>query len=195
MRIAIYARVSTKDKGQEVQNQVRQLREFCATQDGWIVVHEYIDHASGTRSDRQAFAQMFNAASRRQFDLLIFWSLDRFSREGVLETLQYLQRLTQYGVAFRSFTEPYLDSAGLFRDALVSIIASIAKQEKIRLSERTIAGLQRARAKGRIGGRPKVKCNHSQILDLRNRGASLAQIAAQLGLTKTTVHRILLGCQ
>lgn len=87
--------------------------------------------------------------SRREFELVLFRSLDRFSREGVLETLTYLQNLTQYGVGYRSFTEQYLDSCGMFRDAVISILAVIAKQERVRLSERTIAGLQRARARGR----------------------------------------------
>ena len=140
MNIALYTRVSTRDKGQDVENQLRQLREFCAKQD-WRIVGEYTDPASGKRSDREQFQQMFTAASRRQFDCVLFWSLDRFSREGVYETLQHLQRLTAYGVGYRSFTEQYLDSCGLFKDAVISILATIAKQERVRLSERTIAGL------------------------------------------------------
>jgi DNA invertase Pin-like site-specific DNA recombinase len=191
MRIALYSRVSTRDGRQEVENQLRQLRDFCAKQENWVIVREFVDHASGKNSDREAFKKMFDGASRRDFDVLVFWSLDRFSREGVLVTLQHLQRLTSYGVAYRSFTEAYLDSLGIFGEVVISVLAVVARQERIRLSERTIAGLQRARAKGRIGGRPKVKCDHSQILDLRNRGASLAQIALQTGLTKTTVHRII----
>src|SRR5262245_53864036 len=74
-----------------------------------------------------------DAASRHEFDLALFWSLDRFSREGVLETLQYLRTLTSYGVGWKSFTEQYLDSCGIFRDAVLSILATIAKQERIRL--------------------------------------------------------------
>ena len=72
MKSALYARVSTKDKGQDVENQLRQLREFCRKQ-GWEVVQEYIDHASGKRSDREQFQAMFSAASRREFDCLLFW--------------------------------------------------------------------------------------------------------------------------
>ena len=118
------------------------------------IVAEFTDEMNGKRSDREGFQQMFAAASRREFDCVLFWLLDRFSREGVYETLQHLQRLTSYGVRHRSFTEQYLDSHGLFRDAVVSILATIAKQERIRLSERTIAGLERARSQGRVGGRP-----------------------------------------
>ena len=189
MNAALYSRVSTRDKGQDVENQLRQLREFCQRQ-GWTVVREFVDHASGKRGDREEFQAMFAAASRREFDIVLFWSLDRFSREGVYETLQHLQRLTSYGVGYRSFTEQYLDSCGLFKDAVVSILATIAKQERVRLSERTIAGLERARAKGRIGGRPRVICNREKIADLRRSGLSLSKIAKQMGIAKSTVARM-----
>jgi len=90
-------------------------------------------------------------------NLLLFWALDRLSLEGVLETLQHLNRLTSYGVGFRSFTEQYFDSCGIFRDAVISILATIAKQERIRPSERTRAGIAQARRKGRQIGRPRLK--------------------------------------
>ena len=134
-RCALYARVSTKDKGQEVENQLRQLREF-SVHSGWTIVAEYIDHESGKISDREQFQAMFEAASKRRFDVLLFWSLDRLSREGVLPTLQHLQRLSCYGVGYRSFTEQYFDSCGIFRDAVIAIVATVAKQERIRISER-----------------------------------------------------------
>jgi DNA invertase Pin-like site-specific DNA recombinase len=187
--IAIYSRVSTKDKGQDTENQLRQLRDFCAKQ-GYEIVHEYVDYATGKHSDREQFQAMFDAASKREFDLVLFWALDRFSREGVFETLQHLQRLTSYGVGYRSFTESYLDSCGMFRDAVIGILACIAKQERIRLSERTVAGLERARAHGRVGGRPRIICNREKVLTLHHGGKSLGRIASELNLSKTTVSRI-----
>jgi DNA invertase Pin-like site-specific DNA recombinase len=193
MNIALYTRVSTRD-GQDVANQLRQLREFCRVQ-GWTIVREFADQVTGRHSDRENFQQMFAAAHRREFDCVLFWSLDRFSREGVYETLQHLQRLTSYGVGYKSFTEQYLDSCGLFRDAVISILATIAKQERIRLSERTIAGLQRAKAQGRVGGRPRVICNREKVFSLHRDGRSLGEIAGQLSLSKTTVARIVAGAQ
>jgi hypothetical protein len=71
-----------------------------------------VDQASGKTADRPQFKALMARASRHEFDLVLFWSLDRFSREGVLETLQHLQTLTPYGVAWKSFTEQYLDSCG-----------------------------------------------------------------------------------
>ena len=156
-------------------------------------MREYEDRATGKRADRDQFQQMFSAASRRQFDAVLFWALDRFSREGVFETLQHLQRLTSYGVGFRSFTEQYLDSCGMFRDAVIGILAAVAKQERIRLSERTIAGLELARAQGRVGGRPRIVCDENRVLKMHAEGQSLSRIGRALGLSKTSVHRVPVG--
>jgi DNA invertase Pin-like site-specific DNA recombinase len=88
IRVALYSRVSSKDKGQDVRNQTDQLREFCERQ-GWQIVQEFMDKASGKRGDRVQFQAMFEAASRREFDAILFRSLDRFTREGTWPTLQY----------------------------------------------------------------------------------------------------------
>jgi DNA invertase Pin-like site-specific DNA recombinase len=188
MRVAIYARVSTRDK-QEVDNQLTQLRDFAAKQ-GWTVDREFVDRETGSTADREQFQAMFAGASRRQFDLLLFWSLDRLSREGALETLQHLNRLTGYGVAYRSFTEPYLDSCGIFKDAVIGILAVIAKQERVRLSERTRAGLATARARGRQIGRPRLKINAAEITRLQAQGLSLRAIGRELGVSEGSVRRM-----
>jgi len=193
VKVAIYTRVSSRDK-QDPKNQLRQLREFCAAQN-WTIVREYEDRVSGKHADRDEFQKMFAAASRRQFDAVLFWALDRFSREGVFETLQHLQRLTSYGVGFRSFTEQYLDSCGMFRDAVIGILAAIAKQERVRLSLRTIAGLEKARACGRVGGRPRIACDRDKVLRLHAAGQSLSKIANEVGVSRTTVHRVIKGAR
>jgi DNA invertase Pin-like site-specific DNA recombinase len=188
MEIAIYARISTKDKGQDTENQLRQLRAFASSQ-GWEIKREFVDQTTGKHSDREQFQALFRAASRREFGLVLFWSLDRFSREGVLETLTHLQRLIRYGVGYRSFTEQFLDSCGMFREAVISILAVIAKQERVRLSERTIAGLQRARAHGRIGGRPRAALDPREVARLQHEGKTIAEIARELAVSKATVYR------
>lgn len=189
MKISLYARVSTKDKGQETENQLVQLREFAAKQD-WHVTREYIDRETGGTSDRAEFQAMFADASRRKFDLVLFWSLDRLSREGVLETLQHLSRLTACGVGYKSFTEQYLDSCGIFKDAVIGILAVIAKQERVRLSERTKAGLAIARSKGRQIGRPRLQVQPSEITRLRSSGLSLRAIGRELGISEGSVRRL-----
>ena len=187
MRVAIYARVST-DK-QDTENQLLQLREFV-TRQGWTIVREYCDYESGSKADRAQFQQMFVDASKRKFDLLLFWALDRLSREGALKTLQHLDRLEGYGVGFRSFTEPYFDSCGIFKEAVVSILATLAKQERIKRSERTKAGLARVRSEGRRLGRPKVVVNAADIARLRSQGLSLRAVGRSLGVSEGTVRRI-----
>ena len=194
MKTAIYARVSTKDGRQDAENQLKQLRTFAATQ-GWEIVHEYVDQASGKRGDREQFQKMFAAASRREFDCLLFWTLDRLSREGTVETLNHLQRLTGYGVDYRSFTEQYLDSTGIFKEAVIGILAAVAKQERVRLSERTLAGLERAKAQGRVGGRPKAEDADPKLVAkierLRSDGESIRAIAANVKKSPNTVMRVL----
>ncbi len=138
MKTAIYARVSTRDKGQDVENQLAQLREFCQ-RSGWEISREYVDQASAKTAKRPQFQAMFGATARKEFDLVLFWSLDRFSREGVLETLQHLQALTAAGVNWRSFTEQYLDSCGVFRDA-VAVDSRDDSEARARSAERTDVG-------------------------------------------------------
>jgi DNA invertase Pin-like site-specific DNA recombinase len=192
MKIAVYARVSTKDKGQDSENQLAQLREFAAKQ-SWTIYREYVDHESGAKADRPEFRQMLEDASRRKFDLLLFWALDRLSREGAFKTLQHLERLESCGVGFRSYTEPYFDSCGIFKEAVVSIVATLAKQERVRLSERTKAGLAVARSKGRIIGRPRLKVQPAEIAALRSRGLSLRAIARSLGVSEGSVRRLIVS--
>jgi DNA invertase Pin-like site-specific DNA recombinase len=181
---AIYSRVSTGK--QEIENQLALLRQFAASQ-GWQITAEYCDEITGGTSNRAEFQRMFQDASQRCFDVLLFWSLDRLSREGVLETLQHLQRLTSYGVAWRSFTEQYLDSTGIFRDAVVGILAVVAKQEKIRISERTRAGLARARRQGKQLGRPR-KIRPERVRELRELGLSWSAIATELNIARSTAQ-------
>src|ERR1700686_610154 len=187
MDIAIYSRIST-DK-QDNGNQLGQLRAFAHTQ-GWHIKREFVDGASGKNGDREQFKALFDSASRRDFALVLFWSLGRFSREGVFETLQYLQRLTGYGVGYRSFTEQYLDSCGMFRDAVISILAVIAKQERVRLSERTRAGIAVARSRGAKLGRPRLKVQASEIARLRAQGLSLRAIGRELHISEGSVRRL-----
>jgi DNA invertase Pin-like site-specific DNA recombinase len=87
--------------------------------------------------------------------VVLFWSLDRLSREGSLATLQHLERLTQYDGSRGGHQETYLDSVGTFKDVCVALMATLAKQEAI--SDATKGGLKRTRREGRILGRPRVR--------------------------------------
>ena len=168
-RVAIYARVSTKakketksNKGQDTENQLRQLRAWCDSM-GHEIVQEYAEHESGRKGteSRKALSALLLDAHQHRFDLVLFWSLDRFSREGMSKTVSYLQRLHSAGVSFHSYTEEFLSTDNeLVRDILLAVMSSLAKQEAIKISERTKAGLDRARSKGKTLGRsptdPKI---------------------------------------
>jgi DNA invertase Pin-like site-specific DNA recombinase len=191
-RACIYARVST-DR-QETENQLAQMRRFAESQQ-WEICGEYIDHETGKHNDREQFRRLFVDASQREFDVVLFWALDRFTREGPLETLQHLNVLSNYGVAFRSFTEPYLDTCGIFKEAVIAILGTIAKQERIRISERVRAGLERARKSGtktgRPIGRPRVVFRRDQVAELRAQGLSWPRIARKVGASVRTVRRVI----
>ena len=194
MRVAIYCRVSTKDKGQDTANQLLQLQQFCTRQD-WTVVQVYKEEVSGRKGerDRETFRQVFVDASKRKWDCLLFWSLDRLTRQGAFATLKYLSRLSELGIGYKSYTEEYLNTMGVFGDVIISLLATLAKQEAIRVSERTKAGLERARVQGRVGGRPRSKVTAEQVRRLHEAGKSLTAIGKELGAGKSTVHRLLQG--
>jgi DNA invertase Pin-like site-specific DNA recombinase len=150
MRIAIYARVSTTDKGQDPENQLSELREWCRNS-GHTIAQEYVEHETGGKGadKRKRFAALFEDAAKRKFDLVLFWALDRFSREGMEQTIGHLQRLMSYGVTFHSYTEPHLGTDNeLVRNILLALLSFLAKVEAQKISDRTKAG--------RPGRRPRV---------------------------------------
>lgn len=187
-KVAIYARVSTEDKGQDVANQTMQLRNFCQSK-GYEVYREYTENITGTgKKRRPAFEEMMEDARKRKFDAVIVWSYDRFSRAG-LKDIQHILKLNDWGVKFISYQEAFLDTTSEMGELLLPIFAWIAKQEAKKISERTKAGLVRARSAGKKLGRPKVGVEMEKILLLRKQGKSLGEIAKLLGTSKETVRR------
>jgi len=191
--VAIYARVSTDDKGQDPENQLAQLRAWCKRA-GYEIVGEYVDHISGRKGvdKRKRFNELFEDASRRKFDLVLFWALDRFSREGMVPTINYLQRLSSYGVAFHSYTESHLSTDNeLVRNVLLAVMSSLAKVEAEKISERVKAGLQRAVAKGKTLGRPRIDpAIERKARKMLEDGVGMLRIADKLKIGSGTVQRI-----
>lgn len=184
MKVAIYARISTTNKGQDADNQLQVLKEFCQRMD-YTIYKEYVDEISGGSSERPSFKNMFADAAKRRFELVLFWSLDRFSREGTRATIRYMEQLESYGVNFKSYTEQYIDSCGIFKDVVISLLSTLAKQEKVRLSERVRAGLARSTKKS---GRPSINSGIiHQIKKLKSDGLSNRAIGKNLKLSHSTV--------
>jgi DNA invertase Pin-like site-specific DNA recombinase len=192
MRVAIYARVSTDDKGQDPENQLRELRAWCANS-GHTITQEYVEHESGRKGadKRKQFAALFDDGAKRKFDLVLFWALDRFSREGMAQTIAHLQRLTSYGVSFHSYTEPHLATDNeLVRNILLALLSSLAKLEAQKISYRTKAGMARAKAKGVRIGRPRIGIELRQkIVERSRKGESAYAIAQALGIDRHTVAK------
>lgn len=179
--------------GQDPENQLLELRRYAIAQK-WEIV-EYIDRATGKNSDREALQQIFSDASQRKFGVLVVWSLDRLSREGVWETFEHIRKLRQYGVDFESYTEPHFRTTGPAGELMIAIAAWIAKQERIRISERTKAGLARARAKGRIGGRPAKVFDRTRAQAMRDQipPMSWRAIERELGIPQSSIRDALQG--
>lgn len=150
---AIYSRVSKSE--QETENQIESLKAFIKLQNN-KVVKVYCDEKSGRVSERPQFKQMLKDARIHKFEVLYIWALDRFSREGIVKTVNYIEKLKQYNVAIKSMQEPWLDTDdNAMAELLIAIFSWVAKQEAERISERTKAGLDRLRKEGKKLGRPK----------------------------------------
>jgi len=190
MKCLIYTRVSTDDQTPE--NQISQLKEYAQKQD-WQILDVKIDICSGSKSanERAGLREVFELARKRKFDVLLFWSLDRFSREGSRKTLEYLTRLDNYRVKWHSYTEQYISSLGIFADAIISLMACLAKQERIRISERTKAGLARIKSRGIRLGRPKTdEAVIKRAKELKENGFSYAAIGRELNLSKARAYQL-----
>lgn len=187
-RVSIYARVSTADKGQDVENQVRDMVAL-AKQRGWVVHDEYLEHESGGNAKRPKMAELMEDARKGKFQVLLFWSLDRFSREGVYETLDRLRLLDSYGVRFLSVQEQYLDTLGPFREAVIGILAAVAKLERQRLSERVKSGMRRAVSQGVRVGRPPVSISRESFEKAVREHWSINEMARAFSVSRSTVIR------
>jgi len=160
MNVAIYVRVSkdeadSKGRLQNTDNQLLPLIKYAEAR-GFTVKRVFTDRVSGGDSNRPAFKEMFSHVRQGHFKAVLIWSLDRFSREGILNTHSYITQLKKYNCALISLKETWLDtSTEGIGELMISIFSYVAEQERIRISERTKAGLERARKKGVKLGRPK----------------------------------------
>ena len=160
MKVAIYARVSKDEAAsdgslQDPENQLIPMRKFCNAM-GWEVSKEFVDRASGGNSNRPQFQTMLAEVRQRHFDLILIWALDRFSREGITNTLSYIKQLKYYKTGLKSLQESWLDTSqeGV-AELLLAIMSWVAAEEKRKISERTKAALAKLKASGKKLGRPK----------------------------------------
>src|SRR5215475_13130364 len=165
MKVAIYARVSTTNNGQDPKMQTRELREYCERR-GWNVAGEYVDSGiSGAKDRRPELDRLMADAHKRRFDVVAVWKFDRFAR-SVSHLLRALDTFRVLGVEFVSLSES-LDTATPAGRMVFTVLGAVAELERSLIAERVRAGLRNARAKGRKLGRPRVAVDASQIARLR----------------------------
>ena len=137
-KVAIYARVSLDERNkdsrqfQDPENQIKPLKEFCQSFD-WEVYKVYIDKMSGANPARPQFREMMSEALQRRFNGIVVWKLDRFSREGIVPTMSYIQKLKSRKIWLKSMTESWLDTSqeGI-TDIVLAIMSWASAQERER---------------------------------------------------------------
>src|SRR3954469_1303463 len=189
-RAAIYARVSTVDRGQDPETQLRQLREY-ADRRAFAIVRECVDHASGARSDRAEYRAMLEAARRREFDVLLVWRYDRFAR-SLRELVNALAEFDGLGIEFVSYNEG-ADTTTPQGKLLFGIMASLAEFERSLIAERVKAGMQRAKAQGTHTGRPalpSLKRRQIETMLAQTPRPSDRAIAKSVGVSPESVRNV-----
>src|ERR671922_2462961 len=179
-RVAIYARVSTIDKGQDPETQLLVLRDYAARR-GLVPAGEYVDYASGRRDDRPQYQALLAAARQRRIDVVLVWRYDRFARstQALVHALNEFHRL---GVDFISYQEN-IDTTTPQGELIFTVMASLAQFERALISERVKAGMARAKAQGkRISRAPLAEDIQERIATLYGQGVSIQQISKQLSI-------------
>jgi DNA invertase Pin-like site-specific DNA recombinase len=192
MRAAIYARVSTKNHGQDISMQTRELEQF-ATARSWDVVDSYLDLGiCGAKDKRPQLDRLMADAHRRKFDVVIVWKFDRFAR-SVSHLLRALETFSSLGIGFVSLSES-LDTSTPAGKMVFTVLGAVAELERSLIAERVRAGLRNARAKGKRLGRPRTFVDATEIGRLRSRGRTVREIAEELGYSRSLVHKTLANC-
>lgn len=188
-KVAIYARVST-DR-QTTENQIRELREV-ADRAGWDVVQEYVDNGiSGAKGkdQRPEFGAMEKAATRREFDVIMSWSVDRLGR-SLPHLVQFLEDIQTKGCDLYLHKQN-LDTTTPSGRAMFQMCAVFAEFDRAMMQDRIKAGLERAKAQGKSLGRPKVSEQiEDRIRELRSEGRGMLRIAREVGCGVSTVQRV-----
>jgi DNA invertase Pin-like site-specific DNA recombinase len=185
-RLAIYARVSTSNHGQDVNLQLRELRQFAEAR-GWPVAGEYVDAGvSGTKDSRPELNRLMADAHKRRFEVVCVWRFDRFAR-SVSHLLRALETFKSLGIDFVSFSEQ-MDTSTPAGKMVFTVLGAVAELERSLTVERVRAGLRNARAKGKRLGRPRVAVDAARIAGLRAQGLSWPRIARELGVSVGSVY-------
>jgi putative DNA-invertase from lambdoid prophage Rac len=187
MRVALYCRVSTANGTQSTDMQRNELEQY-AQHRGFQIVDYFEDHASGAKDSRPAFNQLMADAHQRKFDAVLVWKLDRFGR-SLRHLVNSIAELEALGVAFVSLRDN-LDLGTPSGRLMFQIIGAMAEFERSLIQERVKAGLRSAKSKGKRLGRPSKRPDGGAIAKLREAGNTWGQIAATIGVGRSTLVRL-----
>jgi len=162
------------------------LREY-ATARGFEIVSEYVDVISGSKDSRPELARLMADAAKRRLDAVAVWKFDRFAR-STRHLVTALEQFNALGVDFISLSES-IDTSTPMGKMVFTVLAAVAELELSLIRERVVMGLERAKAQGKVLGRPRVETSEEQLLALSEQGLSSRQIAEQLNLSPSTVLR------
>jgi DNA invertase Pin-like site-specific DNA recombinase len=189
MKIAIYARVSTSDKGQDPQMQLRELREYCERRN-WIITSEYVDiGVSGSKDSRPELNRLMADAKQRRFDAILVWKLDRFGR-SLKHLVSALGEFESLGISFVSLRDSF-DLTTPAGRLMFNMVASFAEFERDLIRERVRAGISNRRAKGFRVGRKPIVLDAGRLATLRSQGLTIREIARTLDCSRSLVHKTL----
>src|SRR5579859_1092367 len=188
-RVAVYARVSTTNHGQDTALQTRELKEYIERR-GWQLAGEYVDIGiSGTKEKRPELDRLMIDAHKRRFEVVCVWRFDRFAR-SVSHLLRALETFKSLGIEFVSFSEQ-MDTSTPSGKMVFTVLGAVAELERSLIVERVRAGLRNARAKGKKLGRPRALVDAAKISHLRSQGRTVREIADELGISRSLVHKTL----
>ncbi len=186
-RVAVYVRVSTK--GQSGGMQLNDLERYSKER-GLSIFRIYQDNGvSGTKETRLALNELMNDAKKRKFDIVLVWRFDRFAR-STKHLVTALYEFRNLGIDFISYQEN-IDTSSPLGEAIFTIISAMSKLERDIIAERVKGGLRKARANGKQLGRPKNKVDTDKVIEYKEQGRSIRQIASEMSLSKGTVERTL----
>lgn len=190
MKVALYCRVSTSSKDQTTENQLRELNSYCDRM-GYDVVKVYEDEVSGakTREKRPAYSELCKDAFLKKFDIVIGWDVSRFGR-SMREFVSFLSDMDDKGIGVIAVKNG-LDTSSSSGRMMMKLIGVLEEWNREMLIERTNAGLARTVAKGTKLGRKSVLTPNikRKIIDLKDNGSSIRQIASEVGVSTATVQR------
>jgi DNA invertase Pin-like site-specific DNA recombinase len=167
--------------------QVDELRAYCARRK-WDIVEEFTDEGvSGSKESRPALDRMLKAAKRRAFDVVLVYRYDRFAR-SLRQLVNALADFDALGIAFVSLHEG-VDTSTPNGKLVFGIFASIAEFERQLIIARTKSGIEAARKRGKIIGRPRVEVDAATIRALRSQGMSWEAVAEETGIKRATCQR------